>query len=50
MGTDLVIIEKEGTVEVLGPFADKYGIALLYTRGFLTEVSRNLYKNVHILA
>jgi 5S rRNA maturation endonuclease (ribonuclease M5) len=42
MGTDLVIIEKEGAVEVLGPFADKYGIALLYTRGFLTEYALEL--------
>jgi hypothetical protein len=37
MGTDLLIIEKEGVAEVLGPFADKKGIALLNTRGFLTE-------------
>ena len=42
LGTDLVIIEKEGAVEVLGPFADKYGIALLYTRGFLTEYALEL--------
>ena len=42
MGTDLVIIEKEGAVEVLGPFADKYGIALLYTRGLLTEYALEL--------
>ena len=42
MGTDLIIIEKEGAVEVLGPFADKYGIALLYTRGFLTEYALEL--------
>ncbi|HYV51768.1 MAG TPA: DUF2399 domain-containing protein [Candidatus Eisenbacteria bacterium] len=37
MGTDLLIIEKEGVAEVLAPFADKKGIALLNTRGFLTE-------------
>ena len=37
MGTDLLIIEKEGVAEVLSPFADKKGIALLNTRGFLTE-------------
>jgi hypothetical protein len=42
MGTDLIIIEKEGAVEVLAPFADKYGIALLNSRGFLTEYANRL--------
>lgn len=42
MGTDLLIIEKEGVAEVLGPFADKKGIALLNTRGFLTEYATML--------
>jgi Protein of unknown function C-terminus (DUF2399) len=36
-GTDMVIIEKEGVVKQLTPFADEKGIALLNTRGFLTE-------------
>ena len=36
-GTDMLIIEKEGVVEQLKSFADEYGIALLNTRGFLTE-------------
>lgn len=36
-GTDLIIIEKEGIVEQLKTFADEYGIALLNTRGFLTD-------------
>lgn len=36
-GTDMVIIEKEGVVRQLAPFADEKGIALLNTRGFLTE-------------
>jgi hypothetical protein len=36
-GTDMVIIEKEGVVKQLAPFADEKGIALLNTRGFLTE-------------
>jgi hypothetical protein len=42
MGTDLLVIEKEGVVEVLSPFADKKGIALLNTRGFLTEYATML--------
>ena len=42
MGTDLLIIEKEGVAQVLTPFADKKGIALLNTRGFLTEYTSKL--------
>ena len=40
--TDIVIIEKQGAVEALAPFADKQGIALLYTRGFSTEYALEL--------
>ena len=40
--TDLIIIEKEGAVEALAPFADKKGIALVYTRGFGTEYALEL--------
>jgi hypothetical protein len=36
-GTDMLIIEKEGVVKQLAPFADEKGISLLNTRGFLTE-------------
>ena len=36
-GIDLLIIEKEGIAEQLAPFADEKRIALLYTRGFLTD-------------
>ncbi|MFY9795646.1 MAG: hypothetical protein WAJ93_08155, partial [Candidatus Nitrosopolaris sp.] len=36
-GADILIIEKEGVVELLIPHADKYGFALCYTKGFLTE-------------
>ena len=54
MGTDLIIIEKEGAVIALGPFADKYGIALLNTRGFLTEyaidVAKKAGSNISILS
>lgn len=42
MGTDMLIIEKEGVAEVLSPFAEKMGIALLNTRGFLTEYATML--------
>jgi hypothetical protein len=33
----MIIIEKEGVVKQLAPFADENGITLLNTRGFLTE-------------
>ena len=36
-GVDVLIIEKEGVVQTLSKFADKYGIGLVNTRGFLTE-------------
>ena len=42
MGTDLIIIKKESVVEALGPFADKYRIALMYTRGFAVEYIQRL--------
>ena len=41
-GTDLLIIEKEGVADVLAPFADEKGIAILNTRGFLTEYAEDL--------
>ena len=54
MGTDLIIIEKEGAVKALAPFADKNGIALLNTRGFLTEyaieVAKKTGSNISILS
>lgn len=41
-GTDLLIIEKEGVADVLAPFANEKGIAILNTRGFLTEYAEDL--------
>ena len=41
-GIALIIIEKEGVPEQLKIFADQYGIALLNTRGFLTEYAEIL--------
>jgi Protein of unknown function C-terminus (DUF2399) len=43
-GTDMLIVEKEGVVEQLAPYADINGIALLNTRGFLTEYATILSK------
>jgi len=55
-GADILIIEKEGVVELLMPHADKYGFALCYTKGFLTdnakkfcELSSNEGGNIAIL-
>jgi hypothetical protein len=41
-GTDIVCIEKQGVPEVLTEWADKYGIALLNSRGDLTEYGKDL--------
>jgi hypothetical protein len=41
-GTDILIIEKEGIAKVLSPLAADSGIALLSTRGFLTENALDL--------
>ncbi len=56
-GTDLIIIEKEGMAEVLTSLADKYGLALLFTRGFatkyvcdLSELSKNGGCRVSVLS
>jgi hypothetical protein len=37
-----VFIEKEGVPEVLTEYADKYGIAMVNTRGYLTEYGKDL--------
>lgn len=41
-GTDIVCIEKQGVPEVLTEWADNYGIALLNSRGHLTEYGKDL--------
>jgi hypothetical protein len=41
-GTDVVFIEKEGIPEVLTEYADKYGVAMVNTRGYLTEYGKDL--------
>jgi 5S rRNA maturation endonuclease (ribonuclease M5) len=41
-GTDLLVIEKEGIADVLMEFANSRGIAILNSRGFLTEYATEL--------
>jgi len=41
-GTDIVFVEKEGIPDVLASWADKYGIAMVNTRGHLTEYGKDL--------
>lgn len=41
-GTDIVFIEKEGIIDELKPHADKYGIAMVNSRGYLTEYAHDL--------
>jgi hypothetical protein len=41
-GIDIIFIEKEDIVEVLGEYADRYGIALVDTQGFFTDYGKDL--------
>ncbi|WP_162477049.1 hypothetical protein [Nitrososphaera sp. AFS] len=41
-GTDILFIEKADIAEVLAPFADKYGVAVVNTIGYLTEYGQDL--------
>ncbi len=41
-GTDIIFVEKEGIPEVLTDWADKYGLAMVNTRGHLTEYGKDL--------
>jgi len=41
-GVAIIIIEKEGIAEVLADRAKKYGIALVHTKGRLTEYGKDL--------
>jgi hypothetical protein len=43
-GTDIFFVEKEGIPEVHTGWADKYGIAMVNTRGHLTEYGKDLMK------
>lgn len=43
-GTDIIFVEKEGIPEVLSSWANKYGIAMVNTRGHLTEYGKDLMK------
>jgi hypothetical protein len=42
MGTDIVFIEKEGIIDELKSHADKYGVAMVNSRGYLTEYAHDL--------
>ena len=44
MGTDIVFIEKEGIIDELKGHADKYGIAMVNSRGYLVEYAHDLMK------
>jgi len=42
LGSDIIVVEKEGISLALSPWADKYGVALLTSRGFLVEYAQEL--------
>jgi hypothetical protein len=44
MGTDIIFIEKEGIIDELKEHADKYGIAMVNSRGYLVEYAHDLIK------
>jgi len=41
-GTDILFIEKEGIIDELKEHADKYGIAMVNSRGYLVEYAHDL--------
>ena len=41
-GTDILFIEKVGIPDELKEFADKWGIAMVNSRGYLTEFAHDL--------
>jgi hypothetical protein len=41
-GTDIIFIEKLDIVKVLGKYADKYGVALVNSRGHLSDYAKDL--------
>jgi hypothetical protein len=45
-GTDVVFIEKQGVPEILTEYADKYGIAMVNTRGKLVEYAKDLMNQI----
>ena len=42
LGTDIIIIEKEDIAEILHPYTDAAGIAILDTKGFVVQYARKL--------
>jgi hypothetical protein len=44
LATFILIIEKEGVVELLTHWADLHGVALCYTRGFITDNAEKFSK------
>ena len=49
LGTDLIIVEKEGIVDKLVPFTTEFRIAMLFSRGFVSEYGEMLIKSLLIL-
>jgi hypothetical protein len=46
-GADMLFIEKADIIEVLSEYADKYGVALVNTIGYLTEYGKDLVQAAH---
>ncbi len=39
-GCDVILIEKEGITKILAPYADRRGIALVHSRGFVVDYAK----------
>jgi len=46
-GTDLIFIEKEGIIDELKEHADRYGVTMVNSRGYLTEYAHDLIKTAN---
>jgi hypothetical protein len=46
-GVDVVLVEKEGTVNKLVPFTTELGIAFVQSEGFVTEYGEMLAEEIH---
>jgi 5S rRNA maturation endonuclease (ribonuclease M5) len=47
-GTDIILIEKEGMADVLRPFTDPAGIAIITNKGFFVKYASKLAKNAEV--
>ena len=47
-GIAIIVIEKEGIADLLAPYAEKFGVALVHTQGRFTEYGKDLIEEAKI--